>query len=67
MTNVNSVDSLISEFRHGHLVLLVLDQGGGKQTGVVALAAVYCEASLVTFLARQEHVMVSLALTESLC
>ena len=67
MTNVNSVDSLISEFRHGHLVLLVLDQGGGKQTGVVAMAAEYCEANHVTFMARQARGLVSLALTESHC
>ena len=38
-----SADQLISEFRRGRKVLLVLDQSDGEQTGVVAMAAEYCE------------------------
>ncbi|HBQ02578.1 MAG TPA: bifunctional 3,4-dihydroxy-2-butanone-4-phosphate synthase/GTP cyclohydrolase II, partial [Halieaceae bacterium] len=48
-----SADQLISEFRRGEMVLLVLDQSDGEQTGVVAMAAEYCEASHITFMARQ--------------
>ena len=62
-----SADQLISEFRHGEMVLLVLDQSDGEQTGVVAMAAEYCEADHVTFMARQARGLVSLALTEERC
>ncbi|REJ71203.1 MAG: bifunctional 3,4-dihydroxy-2-butanone-4-phosphate synthase/GTP cyclohydrolase II, partial [Proteobacteria bacterium] len=43
-----SADQLISEFRRGRKVLLVLDQSDGEQTGVVAMAAEYCEPDDVT-------------------
>ena len=49
------------------MVLLVLDQSDGGQTGVVAMAAECCEASHVTFMARQARGLVSLALTEARC
>jgi len=49
------------------MVLLVLDQSDGEQTGVVAMAAEYCEAGHVTFMARQARGLVSLALTEERC
>ena len=62
-----SADQLISEFRHGEMVLLVLDQSDGEQTAVVALAAEYCEADHVTFMARKARGLVSLALTEEHC
>jgi 3,4-dihydroxy 2-butanone 4-phosphate synthase / GTP cyclohydrolase II len=62
-----SADQLISEFRRGEMVLLVLDQSDGGQTGVVAMAAECCEASHVTFMARQARGLVSLALTEARC
>ncbi|CAI8363930.1 MAG: 3,4-dihydroxy-2-butanone-4-phosphate synthase [Luminiphilus sp.] len=62
-----SADQLISEFRRGEMVLLVLDQSDGEQTGVVAMAAEYCEASHITFMARQARGLVSLALTEERC
>ena len=62
-----SADQLISEFRHGEMVLLVLDQSDGEQTAVVALAAEYCEADHVTFMARKARGLVSLALTEERC
>ena len=62
-----SADQLISEFRHGEMVLLVLDQSDGEQTAVVAMAAEYCEADHVTFMARQARGLVSLALTEERC
>ncbi len=62
-----SADQLISEFRRGRKVLLVLDQSDGEQTGVVAMAAEYCEADDVTFMARQARGLVSLALTEERC
>jgi len=62
-----SADQLISEFRRGRKVLLVLDQSDGEQTGVVAMAAEYCEADDVTFMARQARGLVSLALTEQRC
>lgn len=62
-----SADQLISEFRHGEMVLLVLDQSDGEQTAVVAMAAEYCEAGHVTFMARKARGLVSLALTEERC
>lgn len=62
-----SAEQLISEFRRGEIVLLVLDQSDGGQTGVVAMAAECCEASHVTFMARQARGLVSLALTEARC
>jgi 3,4-dihydroxy 2-butanone 4-phosphate synthase/GTP cyclohydrolase II len=62
-----SADQLISEFRHGEMVLLVLDQSDGEQTAVVAMAAEYCEADHVTFMARKARGLVSLALTEERC
>ena len=62
-----SADQLISEFRRGRKVLLVLDQSDGEQTGVVAMAAEYCEPDDVTFMARQARGLVSLALTEERC
>lgn len=62
-----SAEQLISEFRRGEMVLLVLDQSDGGQTGVVAMAAECCEASHVTFMARQARGLVSLALTEARC
>jgi 3,4-dihydroxy 2-butanone 4-phosphate synthase/GTP cyclohydrolase II len=62
-----SADQLISEFRHGEMVLLVLDQSDGGQTGVIAMAAEFCEADHVTFMARQARGLVSLALTEERC
>lgn len=62
-----SADQLISEFRRGRRVLLVLDQSDGEQTGVVAMAAEYCEPDDVTFMARKARGLVSLALTEERC
>lgn len=62
-----SAEQLISEFRRGEMVLLVLDQSDGGQTGVVTMAAECCEASHVTFMARQARGLVSLALTEARC
>ena len=62
-----SADQLISEFRRGRKVLLVLDQSDGEQTGVVAMAAEYCEPDDVTFMARKERGLVSLELTEERC
>ena len=62
-----SADQLISEFRRGRKVLLVLDQSDGEQTGVVAMAAEYCEPDDVTFMARKARGLVSLALTEERC
>lgn len=62
-----SADQLISEFRRGRKVLLVLDQSDGEQTGVVAMAAEYCQPDDVTFMARQARGLVSLALTEERC
>lgn len=62
-----SADQLISEFRRGRKLLLVLDQSDGEQTGVVAMAAEYCEPDDVTFMARQARGLVSLALTEERC
>ena len=62
-----SADQLISEFRHGEMVLLVLDQSDGEQTAVVAMAAEYCEVNDITFMARKARGLVSLALTEERC
>lgn len=62
-----SADQLISEFRHGEMVLLVLDQSDGEQTAAVAMAAEYCEADRITFMARKARGLVSLALTEERC
>jgi 3,4-dihydroxy 2-butanone 4-phosphate synthase/GTP cyclohydrolase II len=62
-----TADQLISQFRHGEMVLLVLDQSDGEQTGVVTMAAEYCLADHVTFMARQARGLVSLALTEERC
>ena len=60
-------DTLISELRHGRMVLLLLDNSGGTETGIVAMAAELCEAQHITFMARQARGLVCLGLTRSRC
>ena len=60
-------DALISELRHGRMVLLLLDNSAGTETGVVTLAAELCEAEHITFMARQARGLVCLGLTRSRC
>ncbi len=65
--DVSTVDLLISEFRHGRPVLLLLDSGEDEFTGVVAMAAEFCTAEHVNFMARQARGLVCLSMTRERC
>ncbi len=67
LKGIGTLDRLISDFRHGRSVLLVSDNGAGEPTGVVAVAAEYCKAQHITFMARQARGLVCLALTQERC
>jgi len=64
---VNTVDELISDIRQGRMVVLLDDEAEGSNEGVVMVAAEHCEASHVTFMARQARGLICLTLTEERC
>ena len=65
--NYRDPESLISDLRHGQMVLLLLDDSGGGVTGIVTIAAELCEASHITFMARQARGLICLGLTRERC
>lgn len=65
--DLSTVDLLISEFRHGRPVLLLLDSGEEEFTGIVAMAAEFCAAEHVNFMARQARGLVCLSMTRERC
>ena len=65
--NYRDPESLISDLRHGQLVLLLLDDSGGGVTGIVTIAAELCEARHITFMARQARGLICLGLTRERC
>ncbi len=64
---VNSVDELISDIRQGRMVVILDDDTDRDNEGVVMVAAEHCEASHVTFMARQARGLICLTLTEERC
>ncbi len=58
---------LVSALRHGHMVLLMIDNSAGSATGVVAMAAELCEAEHITFMARKARGLVCLGITKARC
>ena len=57
----------MSEIRQGRMVVLVDDDANSANEGVVMVAAEYCHASHVNFMARQARGLVCLALTQERC
>jgi len=64
---LNTVDELISDLRQGRMVVLLDDDADKHNEGVVAVAAEHCEASHITFMARQARGLICLALTAERC
>lgn len=64
---LNRVDELISDIRQGRMVVLLDDDAERHNEGVVMVAAEHCEASHVTFMARQARGLICLTLTEERC
>lgn len=64
---LNTVDELISDIRQGRMVVLLDDDADSNNEGVVMVAAEHCEASHVTFMARQARGLICLTLTEERC
>ena len=60
-------EGLISDLRHGQMVLLLLEDSSGGVTGIVTIAAELCEASHITFMARQARGLICLGLTRERC
>ena len=56
-------EGLISDLRHGQMVLLLLEDSSGGVTGIVTIAAELCEARHITFMARQARGLICLGLT----
>ena len=67
MTDLATVETLLSELRHGHSCLVLNDNSAGGETGFVVVAAEYCEADHVAFMARQARGLICLALTRGRC
>lgn len=65
--NYRDPQSLISDLRHGHMVLLLLEDSGGGVTGIVTVAAELCEDRHITFMARQARGLICLGLTRERC
>lgn len=64
---LDSVNDLISDIRQGRMVVLIDDDADSGNEGVVLVAAEHCEASHVTFMARQARGLICLTLTEERC
>lgn len=64
---LNTVDELISDIRQGRMVVLLDDDADSHNEGVVLVAAEHCDASHVTFMARQARGLICLTLTEERC
>ena len=64
---LNTVDELISDIRQGRMVVLLDDDADSHNEGVVMVAAEHCEASHVTFMARQARGLICLTLTPERC
>ncbi len=60
-------EQLMSEFRHGRAVLMLIDNSEGGATGVVTVAGELCEPAHITFMARQARGLVCLGLTQERC
>jgi len=60
-------EQLVSELRHGHMVLMMIDNSAGSATGIVVMAAELCEAEQITFMARKARGLVCLGLTRARC
>ena len=65
--NYRNPAGLISDLRHGNMVLLLLEDSSGGVTGIVTIAAELCEASHITFMARQARGLICLGLTRERC
>ena len=65
--NFRDPADLISDLRHGHMVLLLLEDSDGGVTGIVTVAAELCEAQHITFMARQARGLICLGLTRERC
>ena len=64
---LNTVDELISDIRQGRMVVLLDDDADSHNEGVVMVGAEHCEASHITFMARQARGLICLTLTEERC
>ncbi len=67
LPNYRDPAGLISDLRHGHMVLLLLEDSGGGVTGIVTVAAELCEDHHITFMARQARGLICLGLTRERC
>lgn len=61
------IADLLSHFRFGRTLLLLLDNSEGDATGIVTVAAELVEPEHVTFMARQARGLVCLGLTRERC
>ena len=64
---LHPVDEMISDIRQGRMVVLLDDDADSHNEGVVMVAAEHCEASHVTFMARQARGLICLTLTQERC
>ena len=58
---------LLSDFRQGQMVLLLLEDSDGSATGIVTVAAEQCDADHITFMARQARGLICLGLLRERC
>ena len=63
----SSVEDIISDIRQGRMIVLVDDDETSTSEGIVMVAAEYCDAFHVNFMARQARGLVCLALTRDRC
>lgn len=65
--HISTPEQLVSELRHGHMVLMLIDNSAGSATGIVVTAAELCNAEQITFMARKARGLVCLGLTQARC
>ena len=66
-TSYCDAPGLLSEFRQGQMVLLLLEDSDGSATGIVTVAAERCEPEHITFMARQARGLICLGLLRERC
>ncbi|MFT7287542.1 MAG: 3,4-dihydroxy 2-butanone 4-phosphate synthase/GTP cyclohydrolase II [Halieaceae bacterium] len=65
--SMRSVGELLDDLRHGRMVVILDDRDEQSNEGVVMVAAEYCTAEHITFMARRARGLVCLALTPERC
>ncbi|HCL53820.1 MAG TPA: bifunctional 3,4-dihydroxy-2-butanone-4-phosphate synthase/GTP cyclohydrolase II, partial [Pseudomonas sp.] len=62
----NSIDEILQDYRQGKMVLLVDDEDRENE-GDLLIAAEYCDAQAINFMAKQARGLICLTLTDEHC